>query len=70
MNLPLEHTALAVVGAGPAGLCAAVEAARSGVPVVVLDENERAGGQLFKHCLLYTSPSPRDRTRTRMPSSA
>ena len=24
----------------------------------------------FKHCLLYTSPSPRDRTRSRMPSSA
>ena len=25
---------------------------------------------LVKPCLLYTSPSPRDRTRTRMPSSA
>ena len=25
---------------------------------------------LLKHCLLYTSPSPRDRTRSRMPSSA
>ena len=25
---------------------------------------------LFKNCLLYTSPSPRDRTRSRMPSSA
>ena len=25
---------------------------------------------LFNHCLLYTSPSPRDRTRSRMPSSA
>ena len=25
---------------------------------------------LFCHCLLYTSPSPRDRTRSRMPSSA
>ena len=25
---------------------------------------------LFKGCLLYTSPSPRDRTRSRMPSSA
>ena len=25
---------------------------------------------LYKHCLLYTSPSPRDRTRSRMPSSA
>jgi len=27
-----------------------------------------AGGD--KNCLLYTSPSPRDRTRSRMPSSA
>ena len=25
---------------------------------------------LVKCCLLYTSPSPRDRTRSRMPSSA
>ena len=27
-------------------------------------------GVLFGACLLYTSPSPRDRTRSRMPSSA
>ena len=26
--------------------------------------------ELDKACLLYTSPSPRDRTRSRMPSSA
>ena len=26
--------------------------------------------QWFRNCLLYTSPSPRDRTRSRMPSSA
>ena len=32
-----------------------------------LDEKEPA--QVY-HCLLYTSPSPRDRTRSRMPSSA
>ena len=25
---------------------------------------------LLRGCLLYTSPSPRDRTRSRMPSSA
>ena len=25
---------------------------------------------VFNSCLLYTSPSPRDRTRSRMPSSA
>ena len=28
------------------------------------------GKAMSKHCLLYTSPSPRDRTRSRMPSSA
>ena len=28
------------------------------------------GLALFERCLLYTSPSPRDRTRSRMPSSA
>src|SRR5664280_3361670 len=27
-------------------------------------------GRVPKSCLLYTSPSPRDRTRSRMPSSA
>ena len=31
---------------------------------------QRFALELFKHCLLYTSPSPRDRTRSRMPSSA
>lgn len=39
---------LAIVGAGPAGLSAAVEAAKRGVNVVVFDENARPGGQLFK----------------------
>ena len=28
------------------------------------------GGGVYLTCLLYTSPSPRDRTRSRMPSSA
>ena len=28
------------------------------------------GFDLLRVCLLYTSPSPRDRTRSRMPSSA
>eukprot|EP00657_Telonema_sp_P-1_P002518 TRINITY_DN15831_c0_g1_i1.p1 TRINITY_DN15831_c0_g1~~TRINITY_DN15831_c0_g1_i1.p1 ORF type:complete len:165 (-),score=42.69 TRINITY_DN15831_c0_g1_i1:74-568(-) len=29
-----------------------------------------AGIESYDNCLLYTSPSPRDRTRSRMPSSA
>ncbi len=36
------------IGAGPAGLAGAIEAARHGVEVVAFDENERPGGQLFK----------------------
>jgi len=39
---------LLVIGAGPAGLSAAVEAASNGMKVGVFDENERPGGQLFK----------------------
>ena len=33
-----------------------------------LDQDELI--EKIKDCLLYTSPSPRDRTRSRMPSSA
>lgn len=39
---------LIVVGAGPAGLSAAIEAAKQGMNVIVFDENAKPGGQLFK----------------------
>ena len=41
--------------------------ARTGVTVIM-----PRGGDIWRNpaCLLYTSPSPRDRTRSRMPSSA
>lgn len=39
---------LIVVGAGPAGLSAAIQAAKYGVHVAVFDENAAPGGQLFK----------------------
>ena len=37
-----------VVGAGPAGLSAAIEAAKNGLKPIVFDENAKPGGQLFK----------------------
>jgi thioredoxin reductase len=44
----MKEVDLIVVGAGPAGLSAAIEAAGAGVQVMLCDENSRAGGQLFK----------------------
>ena len=39
---------VAIIGAGPAGLSAANIAARHGAKVVLIDENDKPGGQLFK----------------------
>ena len=44
----MERFDLIVVGAGPAGLSAAIEAAKQGMKVIVFDENHKPGGQLFK----------------------
>jgi thioredoxin reductase len=44
----MKKTEVIIVGAGPAGLCASIEAAGAGVAVVVIDENRKPGGQLFK----------------------
>eukprot|EP00657_Telonema_sp_P-1_P004826 TRINITY_DN21480_c0_g1_i1.p2 TRINITY_DN21480_c0_g1~~TRINITY_DN21480_c0_g1_i1.p2 ORF type:complete len:118 (-),score=54.72 TRINITY_DN21480_c0_g1_i1:69-422(-) len=50
---------------------------RSVLPCMVLNTSQKdEARKVFdsfdtnKNCLLYTSPSPRDRTRSRMPSSA
>ncbi len=42
------ETDLLVVGGGPAGLSAALEAAQQGLDVLVVDEHLRLGGQLLK----------------------
>ena len=35
-----------------------------------MGQYDRIADEILTFCLLYTSPSPRDRTRSRMPSSA
>ncbi len=50
---------LAVIGAGPGGLCAATTAASLGMDVVVLDEQASPGGQIYR----AVANTPPDRAR-------
>lgn len=40
---------LAIVGAGTAGMAAAIEAGRLGLKTVLLDEQPRVGGQIYRN---------------------
>ena len=67
-----------IVGGGGSGMRAALQLAQSGYKTAVITKVfptrshtvSAQGGITCAICLLYTSPSPRDRTRSRMPSSA
>ena len=74
----LSSNKVVIVGAGPAGIRCAETLVAAGLKPILIDENRRDGGQIYRRqpegftrdCLLYTSPSPRDRQKSRMPSSA
>lgn len=44
----MTHYDLAIIGAGPAGMSAAVEATQAGLSVIVLDEQAAPGGQIYR----------------------
>lgn len=54
---------IVVVGAGPAGMSAAITAAEAGASVIVLDEYARPGGQFFKHAAQGLTVPPERLTR-------
>jgi len=49
----MKHVEILVVGGGPAGLCAAINAAQAGAKVLVLERNEELGGQLIKQTHMF-----------------
>ena len=44
-----RHYELLVIGAGPAGLAAAADAARLGIDVALVDEQKAPGGQIYRN---------------------
>lgn len=49
---------VAIIGAGPAGIAAAVRAAAAGKRVMLLDESARPGGQIWRHTRRTALPRP------------
>jgi NADPH-dependent 2,4-dienoyl-CoA reductase/sulfur reductase-like enzyme len=52
----IREVDVAVIGAGPAGLAAATEAAKAGLSVVLLDEQPAPGGQIYRAIERATPP--------------
>ena len=44
----MKESELTIVGAGPGGLAAAIEAANAGIKVTLLDDNPKLGGQIYR----------------------
>ena len=43
-----QHYDLAIIGAGPAGMAAAIEASKNNLKVLVLDDQPAVGGQVYR----------------------
>ena len=61
--MPASDVDIAVLGAGPAGLAAAVAAHRNGARVALVDAASRVGGQYWRH---RTGAEPADRVWSRL----
>jgi NADPH-dependent 2,4-dienoyl-CoA reductase/sulfur reductase-like enzyme len=57
------HCDLLIIGAGPAGLAAAVAAAPSGARITVIDDNPAPGGQIWRDGPNVTLPEPARKLR-------
>ena len=72
----IPHTNFEAIISNGENMPAEVNRAWNGIPdyylkrEIILLSGVKAPGIMVCGCLLYTSPSPRDRTRSRMPSSA
>lgn len=62
---PAIVTEVLVIGAGPAGIAAATAAAEHGREVIVLDDNRKSGGQIWREASLAKPFPPREKESKR-----
>ena len=67
---PMETPAYTADWAESLGQETLLQAAQTYLSPIAKDKTQAGDVMLFRICLLYTSPSPRDATLSRMPSSA
>jgi len=50
MNNPgkIKEFDVAIIGAGPSGVAAAIKLAKSNLTILLIDSNEQVGGQIYK----------------------
>ncbi len=65
-----EATDLLIIGAGPAGMAAALAAASSGARIVLLDDNPLPGGQIWRDGPQANLPSAARRLREQLQTCA
>ena len=77
IKMSLQGKKVLVVGTGKSGIAATELLCANGIDTVLFDGNKELDSKTLyekapklKDCLLYTSPSPRDLSTSRMPSSA
>ena len=61
-----EYADLLIIGAGPAGMAAALAAATSGARIVLLDDNPLPGGQIWRDGPQAKLPNPARQMRERL----
>ncbi|KQV11535.1 FAD/NAD(P)-binding oxidoreductase [Pseudomonas sp. Root329] len=61
-----EYADLLIIGAGPAGMAAALAAASSGARIVLLDDNPLPGGQIWRDGPQAKLPNPARQMRQRL----
>ncbi len=66
----IEHVDILIIGAGPAGIHAALAAAPSGLRIVLLDDNPLPGGQIWRDGPQASLPTQATRLRERLQACA